>query len=212
MHSKLVWITPESEKVISYCARVSNPANQEKYDTAGKLLKYCYDNGHWSIFEMASMCVEIETSRAITQQLLRHKSMSFQEFSQRYADVSQLGFQEVTPRRQDTKNRQNSFNDVPESQATLFQKLMKKTEDEAVENYKFALDMGIAKESARFLLPLNTTTRLYASGTLRSWIHYLKVRTDPSTQLEHREIAEEIKEILVAECPVIGVLLASGGE
>lgn len=203
MKTRLVWITPDAENVVSYCARVSNPKNQENYKTAPGLLKYCMDEGHWSVFEMASACFEIETSRAIAPQILRHRSFSFQEFSQRYADATQFDFELINPRRQDTFNRQNSFDDLDIETKKWFQNLLEAVHQAAYEDYEEALKRGIAKESARFMLPLSTTTRLYMSGTLRSWIHYIKLRTHPSTQLEHREIALSIKAELVKQCPII---------
>lgn len=203
MKTRLVWITPDAENVVSYCARVSNPKNQENYKTAPGLLKYCMDEGHWSVFEMASACFEIETSRAIAPQILRHRSFSFQEFSQRYADASQLGFEDVKPRRQDNENRQNSFDDLSLETRNWFINELTCLNMDSSALYKEALKRGIAKESARFLLPQCVSTRLYMSGTLRSWIHYIKLRTHPSTQLEHREIALSIKEELVKQCPII---------
>jgi len=196
MSVKLVWITPEAEKVISYCARVSNPANQENYDTAPKLLKYCAKNSHWSVFEMASMCVEIETTRAISAQILRHKTMNFQEFSQRYMDVNSLNLELPELRRQDHKNRQNSIDDIPEINGKYKDKIDKLFND-SLSLYNELLEDGVAKECARFVLPLSTGTRLYMSGTIRSFIHYIQVRGHVSTQKEHREIALKIKDILL---------------
>ncbi len=190
MKVKLVSVTPDAEKLMAYCARVSNPANQENPEYS-RLLRYCANHGHWSVFEMADMTVEIETSRAVSAQLLRHRSFVFQEFSQRYAAAT-LGFEDITPRRQDDKNRQNSTEDLEPRILSWFQKRMDDIEKESQMAYELALDLGIAKESARFLLPLSTTTRLYMKGSVRSWIHYLKVRLDKSTQKEHRDIAELI--------------------
>jgi thymidylate synthase (FAD) len=193
--SKLIWSTPEAENIISYCARVSSPKNQEKFDTAPKLLKYCIENGHWSIFEMAGMCVEIETSRAIAQQILRHRSFSFQEFSQRYADVNIIGsIVNYDARRQDVKNRQNSIDDLPSETKEWFASKTTQLSDLAFKAYNEALDKGIAKECARFLLPLSTTTKLYMNGTVRSWIHYLQLRTGNGTQKEHADIAKEVRD------------------
>jgi thymidylate synthase (FAD) len=190
-----------AEELIVYTARVSNPSNQLKTETAPKLLKYCLDNKHFSIFEMADMCVEIKTSRAISAQILRHRSFTFQEFSQRYAEVSQ--FETYPARRQDIKNRQNSLDDMSEEDKKWF--LQAQEEIISISNAKYhtAIGMGIAKEQARFLLPLSTQTTLYMKGNLRSWITYLDVRCDPSTQLEHREIAQEIKKIFTEQFPVI---------
>lgn len=200
MNTKLISITPDAEKVIGYCARVSNPKNQDNPDVAG-LLKFCIRHGHWSIFEMSNMVVEIETTRGIAAQILRHRSFSFQEFSQRYAKAQ--GFEDVHPRRQDTKNRQNSIDDIEDGVVEWFHDSMAEVQDLANYYYETALSLGIAKESARFLLPLNTQTRMYMNGTVRSWIHYINLRTDPSTQKEHRDIAEEIKLIFKNELPII---------
>ena len=200
MNTKLISITPDAEKVIGYCARVSNPKNQDNPDVAG-LLKFCIRHGHWSIFEMSNMVVEIETTRGIAAQILRHRSFSFQEFSQRYAKAQ--GFEDVHPRRQDTKNRQNSIDDIEDGVVEWFHDSMAEVQDLANYYYETALSLGIAKESARFLLPLNTQTRMYMNGTVRSWIHYITLRTDPSTQKEHRDIAEEIKLIFKNELPII---------
>lgn len=206
---KLVWITPDAEQVIGYCARVSNPANQENPDVAG-LLRYCAKNGHWSVFEMASVCIEINTSRDIARQILRHRSFSFQEFSQRYADVDALEqatvFREC--RMQDSKNRQNSLPCTDPELADEWEIAQAIVSDLAWDRYQWALENGIAKEQARALLPEGLTpSRMYASGTVRSWIHYLQSRTDPATQKEHRLIAEQIKTLLAELMPnVMGVL------
>jgi thymidylate synthase (FAD) len=188
--TELIWVTPDAEKVISYCARVSSPNNQDNYDTAPKLLKYCIKNNHWSIFEMASMCVGITTSRAIAQQILRHRSFSFQEFSQRYSEVT--NYINYDARRQDSKNRQNSLDDLSEETKVWFKKLQEEVWTKSLSYYRQALDHGIAKESARLILPLNTESRLFMSGTVRSWIHYLNLRTGNGSQLEHSLIANEI--------------------
>lgn len=208
-HVKLVWITPEVEKVIAYCARVSNPANQDNENIAG-LIKYCAKHGHWSVFEMASACIEIETSRAISAQILRHRSFSFQEFSQRYAEsVDIIGY---AARRQDNKNRQNSFDDLPWEINEWFQIEQLSLHQNAMHLYKEALSKGIAKECARMILPMATQTRLYMSGTIRSWIHYLKLRCDPSTQKEHRDIAESIKDTLLPYLSTINDILEHSSE
>jgi thymidylate synthase (FAD) len=195
---KLISVTPEAEKTIMFCARVSS---SDQNSTNTKLLNYCIKHGHWSVFEMADMCVEIKTSRAIAAQILRHKSFVFQEFSQRYAEVQ--GFETYNPRRQDTKNRQNSIDDLPQEAKDWFKLMQQHVQMEGEFAYRLALDKGIAKECARFLLPLSTSTTMYMKGSLRSWLHYLDVRTDPSTQLEHREIAEEIQKIFVEQFPII---------
>lgn len=192
-----------SEDLMSYCARVSSPQNQLNLDTAPKLLKYCLDHGHYSVFEMSDMTVEIETSRAIAAQILRHRSFNFQEFSQRYAEVPDDAFEIYPARRQDTKNRQNSVDDMSQEDRDWF----KKAQDQVIEAskyyYKEAIKRGIAKEQARFLLPLNTRTKLYMKGNIRSWIHYLDLRCANGTQLEHKEIADAIKAIFVQQFPVI---------
>ena len=198
--AKLIWITPDAEKIIAYCARVSS-SNQDNPDIKG-LLKYCAKHGHWSVFEMANMCIEINTTRAISAQILRHRSFSFQEFSQRYASVEQdLEIPQL--RRQDLKNRQNSINDLDKEMVTTIQgeiiEHFKKTKD----LYRKLLKKGVAKECARSILPMNSPTRMYINGSVRSWIHYLQVRTHESTQLEHRIVALEIKEIFKKELPII---------
>ena len=179
------------EGLIAYCARVSNPSNQNNEATAHKLIKYLIKHKHWSPLEMVNVCLEIETTRDIGRQILRHRSFSFQEFSQRYAKAQ--GFDQIRPRRQDTKNRQNSIDDIEDGLVDWFREAAQEVEDLANYYYETSLSLGIAKESARFLLPLNTKTRMYMNGTMRSWIHYIKLRTDPSTQKEHRDIAEAIK-------------------
>lgn len=199
MKVQLISITPDAEKTVGYCARVSNPKNQDNPDVAG-LLKFCIKNGHWSVFEMANMVIEINTSRGIAAQILRHRSFSFQEFSQRYAEAE--GFEEIKPRRQDEKNRQNSFDDLDKNDKEWFDIVVFQQNRRSYSLYKEALKRGVAKESARFLLPLNTKTRIYMNGTIRSWIHYLQLRTDPSTQKEHQNIANEIKGIFREELPI----------
>lgn len=199
----LIAVTPEAERTMLYCARVSNPANQNSQNT--KLLDYCIKNNHWSIFEMANMVIEIETSRAIAAQILRHRSFSFQEFSQRYSEIQGFvsDFQDYEARRQDTKNRQNSLDDMSDEDKTWFRKALTANQVYSMNLYKKALKKGIAKECARFLLPLNTTTRLYMNGTVRSWLHYLDLRCGNGTQLEHKQIADKIKEIFCEQFPNI---------
>jgi thymidylate synthase (FAD) len=199
MNVKLISVTPEAEKTIMYCARVSNPKNQDSENT--KLLDYCIKHGHWSVFEMAHMTVEITTSRAIAAQILRHKSFSFQEFSQRYAEAQE--FEIYQARRQDEKNRQNSVDDMSEEDKQWFIDLQYEIINHAEDCYQSALKRGIAKEQARFLLPLSTQTKLYMTGSVRSWLHYLDVRTANGTQLEHAEIAKEIQKIFKEQFPVI---------
>lgn len=200
---KLVHSTQDGEKLIAYCARVSSP-NQENPEYS-KLLQFCIRHGHWSVFEMASMCIEIETSRAIAQQILRHRSFSFQEFSQRYAAVSE--FIPYEARRQDSKNRQNSFDDLDQEVKDWFIDEQKALGDIAFQRYEKALSMGIAKECARFLLPLNVKTRMYMHGTIRSWIHYLEQRIKPGVQKEHRDIALAIQKIFIDQYPNCSIAL-----
>ena len=203
--AKLVWVTPNAEEMIVKMARVSAPSNQGNMDTAPRLLKYLVKHKHWSPYEMANLCVEIETTRGISAQMLRHRSFSFQEFSQRYADVGELG-SSVIPhlRRQDIKNRQNSIDDLsPDVIAGYYRRIGHLFED-AEHLYREMVSSGVAKECARAVLPIATKTKMYMNGTIRSYIHYLQVRTDPSTQLEHRQIAEEIKEIFCEQFPIIG--------
>jgi thymidylate synthase (FAD) len=192
-----------SENLIMYCARVSNPANQTSGNT--KLLDYCLKHGHVSIFEMANMVFEIETSRAIAAQILRHRSFSFQEFSQRYAAAQSIEVYEA--RSQDPKNRQNSNDDMEQHDKDWFQWLQEEHNKQCMEKYKQALARGVAKEQARFLLPLSTTTRLYMNGSIRSWIHYLQLRCGNGTQKEHQEIALAIRDLFVKELPIIGEAL-----
>jgi thymidylate synthase (FAD) len=209
MKVELTWITPNAEEMIVKMARVSAPKNQDNMETAPKLLRYLIKHKHWSPFEMANMCVEIHTNRSISPQILRHRSFSFQEFSQRYADTRELGSASIPHlRRQDLKNRQNSTDDLAETLgADKLASLYRRTSqlfEEAEHLYQEMVSSGVAKECARMVLPLNTPTFLYMNGTLRSWIHYLQLRCDPGTQLEHREIAEAIKRIFCKEFPVIG--------
>ena len=175
---------------VAYAARVSNPANQNNDATSEKLVRYLIKNQHWSPLEMASVCLEINTTRDIARQILRHRSFSFQEFSQRYADASQLGFELKEVRLQDTKNRQNSIETDNLALQTWWENYQNKVLETAKDAYQFALDKGIAKEQARAVLPEGITkSRMYMHGTLRSWLHYIQIRTDKSTQKEHREIA-----------------------
>lgn len=194
-----------AEELVVYCARVSNPSNQGNMETAPKLLKYLADHKHWSPFEMASCCFEIKTSRAIAAQILRHKSFSFQEFSQRYSKATEI--LTYPARRQDPKNKQNSVDDMEEVDKDWFNMAQEKISLHAKHIYQEALDRGIAKEQARMVLPMSTETTLYMSGTLRSFIHYCEVRCDKSTQLEHREIALSIREQLKKEFPNIAEAL-----
>mgnify|MGYP001389640871 FL=1 len=204
MHSaNLIWVTPDAEKLIGKIARVSNPNNEDNPEVNG-LLKYLVKHRHWSPFEMASMCVEIHTTRAISPQILRHRSFSFQEFSQRYAIPTDT-FATVLPdlRRQDTKNRQNSIDDIEEVRKEYYEEKIDEHFRQAVALYESMLHSGVAKECARSVLPLNTVTRLYMSGTLRSWMHYIDLRGANGTQKEHMQIARSIGEIFDTQFPTI---------
>ena len=200
--------TPDAEKIIGYIARVSNPSNQQNPKVEG-LLKYCIQHGHWSVFEQATLTVEINTTRAIGAQILRHRSFTFQEFSQRYADSSLLSEKIPLPelRRQDTKNRQNSIDDIDAFTRQNFQIKMQRHFEQGMNLYQEMLDASIAKECARNVLPLCVPTRMYMTGNLRNWIHYISLREKNGTQKEHMEIAKAIKKIFVAEFPVISSAL-----
>jgi thymidylate synthase (FAD) len=201
MHNaKLVWITPDAEKLIGKIARVSNPNNEDN-PNVGKLIQYLIKHKHWSPFEMASMCVEIKTTRAIAPQILRHRSFSFQEFSQRYAVATEINVPDL--RRQDLKNRQNSINDLPAEKVDFLQQQIDNHYRSALDIYQTMLDTGVAKECARSVLPLSTATRLYMSGTIRSWLHYVDLRGADGTQLEHMQIARQIGDILAGQVPTI---------
>lgn len=200
---KLVWVTPEAENKIAYMARVSNPANQNSNASATKLLKYLINNKHWSPFEMVNVCMEIETTRDIARQILRHRSFSFQEFSQRYA-VSEGFIQDSQARLQDEKNRQNSLYTDDISIQNWFEGAQRRLVTEAKFLYTAALEKGIAKECARVFLPEGLTmSRMYMNGTLRSWLHYIDIRCDSATQKEHRDVAEQCRDIIFAEFPSI---------
>lgn len=204
MTVSLVWVTPDAEQLIGKCARVSNPANQDNPDVAG-LLRYCIRNAHWSIFEMASACIEINCPRDISRQILRHRSFSFQEFSQRYADVSALPFSGYREARlQDTKNRQNSI-ETDDGDLTEWWEERQAMITSIIETtYGLAITKGIAKECARVILPEGLTpSRVYMSGTIRSWLHFLQVRQGNGTQKEHIEIANQIHAVLSKELPLI---------
>jgi len=201
MHTaKLVWITPDAEKLIGKIARVSNPANEDNPDVHG-LLRYLIRHKHWSPFEMASMCVEIKTTRSVSPQILRHRSFSFQEFSQRYSQVQELTVPKL--RSQDTKNRQNSVDDISPALQRKLQDLISSNNESSMELYNCLLDAGVAKECARDVLPTNAKTRLYMSGTIRSWLHYIDLRGANGTQAEHMKIARAIGEILDTELPTV---------
>ena len=204
MSVKLISVTPDAEQTMAYVARVSNPNNQENPNYA-KLLGYCIKHNHWSVFEQAFMTLEIETTRGVAAQVLRHRSMTYQEFSQRYADSSLLAETIPLPelRRQDTKNRQNSIDDIDPFVRQEFQIKMQKHFEEGMKLYKEMLDASIAKECARFVLPLATPTRIYMTGSVRSWIHYIDLRSANGTQKEHMDIALGAKKIFCEQFPAV---------
>ena len=204
MSTKLIWITPDAEKLLGYIARVSNPQNQDNDNVEG-LLRYMVKHQHWSPFEMASAVFEIETTRDIARQILRHRSFSFQEFSQRYADVSLLPSAQLREcRLQDTKNRQNSLTTDDQTKHDMWSQIQARVSDVALAAYLQALKMGVAKEQARAVLPEGlTTSRMYMSGTIRSWMHYCQLRTQPETQKEHRVIAQSISDELALQVPAV---------
>ena len=203
MKVSLITVTPDAEKHIAYCARVSNPKNQENESIAG-LLKYCIKHQHWSIFEQAFMTLEIETTRGLAAQILRHRSFTYQEFSQRYADSNLLGNIELPElRSQDDKNRQNSIDNLDPKIVEKLNRQMNTLFSSAYSLYNQMLEEGVAKECARFVLPLATPTRLYMSGTVRSWLHYIELRTGHGTQKEHKDIANACKGIFSEQFPTI---------
>ena len=208
MNVSLVSVSPDAEKHMAYCARVSNPNNQGNDNYAG-LLRYCIRHQHWSIFEQAFMTLEINTTRGLAAQILRHRSFTFQEFSQRYADTKLLETNIPLPelRRQDTKNRQNSIDDIPEAQSKMLLGRIQNYFNEGLDLYNELLREGIAKECARFVLPLATPTRIYMSGSVRSWIHYIDLRSGHGTQKEHMEIANECKSIFTEQFPTVSEAL-----
>ena len=212
MNTKLISVTPDAEKQIAYCAKVSNPKGQTN-ENYSKLLKYCIDNKHWSIFEMAYMTLEINTTRGLATQILRHRSFTFQEFSQRYADTNLLS--EEIPlfelRRQDVKNRQNSTDDIDQEIVYRWNSKLREHFAKAKAIYDGMIKDGIAKECARFVLPLATPTRLYMSGSLRSWITYIALREKSGTQKEHMNIAYQCKSIFCEQFPVISEALGGIG-
>jgi len=203
--TRLLWVTPEAERLIVKTARVSAPQNEDNLATGPRLLKYLIKHKHWSPFEMANMCLEIHTQRDISAQIIRHRSFSFQEFSQRYAETEQAKIPKF--RRQDSRNRQNSIDDLNDEQIDLLEELTYKHIKEGYELYQTMLEMGVAKETARRHLPMCSPTRIYMNGTLRSWIHYIDLRTDPGTQWEHRTIANQAKIIFQQQFPVISEAL-----
>jgi len=200
---KLVTVTPDAEKTMGYVARVSNPNNQDNPKVAG-LLSYCIKHNHWSVFEQAHMTLEIETTRGLAAQILRHRSFTYQEFSQRYADSSMLADKIPLPelRRQDTKNRQNSIDDVDPFVNQEFQIKMQKHFEDAMKLYQDMLKYGIAKECSRFVLPLAVPTKIYMTGSVRSWIHYIELRSANGTQKEHMDIALDAKRVFAEQFPI----------
>ena len=208
MNVKFVSITPDAEKTMAYIARVSNPSNQENEKYAG-LLKYCIKHNHWSVFEQSSMTLEIETTRGLAAQILRHRSFTYQEFSQRYADTKLLDDKIPLPklRKQDLKNRQNSTDDLDEFLIQDFELEMEKLFNSSMNLYNRMLDNGVAKECARFVLPLATPTRLYMTGSCRSWVHYINLRSAHGTQKEHMDIAHKCREIFVEKFPNVSEAL-----
>ena len=205
---KLISVTPDAEKTMAYVARVSNPKNQDNDKFAG-LLGYCIKHGHWSVFEQAHMTVEINTTRGLAAQILRHRSFTYQEFSQRYADSSLLGESIPLPelRRQDLKNRQNSTDDLDPLVVQDFNSKMQKHFVDGMHLYKDMLDAGVAKECARFVLPLATPTRLYMTGSCRSWIHYIELRSAHGTQKEHMNLVENVRSIFTEQFPTVAEAL-----
>jgi len=199
----LISVTPDAEQHMAYVARVSNPKNQDNDKFAG-LLKYCIQHGHWSVFEQAFMTIEINTTRGIAAQILRHRSFTYQEFSQRYADSNLLGDIELPElRRQDDKNRQNSIDDLEPEMVEKFNRQMNTLFSSAFGLYNQMLQAGVAKECARFVLPLATPTRIYMTGSCRSWIHYINLRSAHGTQKEHMDIANGCKKLFTEQFPAV---------
>ena len=208
MNVKFVSITPDAEKMMAYIARVSNPSNQQNENYSG-LLKYCIKHNHWSVFEQSSMTLEIETTRGLAAQILRHRSFTFQEFSQRYADTKLLDTEIPVPdlRSQDLKNRQNSNDDIPQEKKEEYQALIARHFEDSMNLYNSLLENGVAKECARFVLPLATPTRLYMTGSCRSWVHYITLRSAHGTQKEHMDIAHECRRIFTEQFPAVSEAL-----
>ena len=207
MEVSLVSITPDAEKTMAYIARVSNPSNQENDNYSG-LLKYCIKHNHWSVFEQSTMTLEIETTRAIAAQILRHRSFTFQEFSQRYAKSNELGkIQLPDLRRQDVKNRQNSIDDLDPFVKQKLEAQMITLFSSAQSLYNQMIDEGVAKECARMVLPLCTPTKIYMTGSCRSWIHYIDLRSAHGTQKEHMDLVEEIKTVFCKQFPTVSQAL-----
>ena len=207
MNVKLITSTPNAEETMGYVARVSNPNNQDNPKVAG-LLGYCIKHQHWSVFEQAHMTLEIETTRGIAAQILRHRSFTYQEFSQRYANTNMLGQIDVPDlRSQDNKNRQNSIDDIPQAQKARLQGQIERYFAEGIDLYNELIREGIAKERARFVLPLATPTRIYMTGSVRSWIHYIDLRSAHGTQKEHMDIAEACRQIFIECFPIVSTAL-----
>jgi len=208
MDVKFVSITPDAEKMMAYIARVSNPSNQQNENYSG-LLKYCIKHNHWSVFEQSSMTLEIETKRGLAAQILRHRSFTFQEFSQRYADTKLLDSEIPVPdlRSQDLKNRQNSNDDIPQEKKEEYQALIARHFEDSMNLYNALLENGVAKECARFVLPLATPTRLYMTGSCRSWIHYINLRSAHGTQKEHMDVVEKARSIFTEQFPSVSEAL-----
>ena len=208
MTVKFISITPDAEKMMAYVARVSNPSNQDNEKYSG-LLKYCIKHNHWSVFEQSYMTLEISTTRAIAAQILRHRSFTYQEFSQRYADSSLLGVEIPIPeyRRQDTKNRQNSIDDLDPVTVDKLERQTKTLFDSSMALYQQMLDLGVAKECARMVLPLATPTKIYMTGSCRSWIHYIDLRTANGTQKGHMKLALDCKQVFTEQFPSVSEAL-----
>ena len=207
MNVQFISITPDAEKTMAYIARVSNPSNQDNENFSG-LLRYCIKHQHWSVFEQSTMTLEIQTTRAIAAQILRHRSFTYQEFSQRYADSNLLGNIEIPElRRQDSKNRQNSIDDLEPEVVDKFNRQMNTLFSSAFGLYNQMLEAGVAKECARFVLPLATPTRLFMTGSCRSWIHYINLRSAHGTQKEHMDIANACKKVFVKKFPAVSEAL-----
>ena len=204
---RLINNTKDAETMIAYVARVSNPQNQDN-ENIERLLQYCFNNKHWSVFETCYMTLEINTNITIANQLLRHRSFTFQQFSQRYANINELGQLHIPElRKQDLKNRQNSTDDLNDSLKEELQEKIKTHYKNSIDLYNELINNDVAKECARFVLPCNVSTRMYMTGNIRSWIHYLQIRCDVSTQKEHRDIANEIKDLFKTLYPIIGKLI-----
>ena len=212
MNVKLLTVTPDAEKTMGYVARVSNPNNQDNPKVAG-LLGYCIKHGHWSVFEQAHMTVEINTTRGLAAQILRHRSFTYQEFSQRYADSSLLADEIPLPelRRQDTKNRQNSTDDMDDRKVNHYNRKMQQHFKQGMKLYQNMLKDGVAKECALFVLPLATPTLLFMTGSVRSWIHYIELRSGHGTQKEHMDIANACKDVFRTQFPIVSEALGWTG-